>query len=197
MASKASTAAPTCNHVKSNGSFCGSPALANDPYCYYHRSARERTKRQLRQARRQQPLQLPNLEDSESIQIALGDVLNAILADRIDPRKAGLLLYGLQTAAANVHHVDFGVSRYDERIDEYTESEQDSLQQEIDQEIAQETTQEAAPAAAAARKAAPLPKKKPATRVTEKELWDVVGAAAKQNLQNAADEVRKQLEKNA
>jgi hypothetical protein len=198
----ASKAAPTCNHVKSNGRFCGSPALANDDYCYYHRSSRERTKRQLRHARRQKPLQLPLLEDRESIQIAIGEVLNAILADRIDTRKAGLLLYGLQTAASNARDLDFEVTQFDEQLDEYTEIEQDSLQQEIDQEIAQEAQPEAAPAtpASAAKSARPksaLPKKKPAARVGRKQLWDVVGAAARQNLQAAADEVRKQLEKNA
>jgi hypothetical protein len=196
----ASKAAPTCNHVKSNGRFCGSPALANDAYCYYHRSSRERTKRQLRHARQSKPLQLPLLEDRESIQIAIGDVLNAILADRIDTRKAGLLLYGLQTAASNARDLDLELSQYEEQIAEYTEIEQDSLQEEIDQEIAQEAQPEAAPAkpAAAAKKPkSALPRKKPAARVGQKQLWDVVGAAARQNAQAAADEVRKQLEKNA
>jgi hypothetical protein len=194
----ASKAAPTCNHVKSNGRFCGSPALANDAYCYYHRSSRERTKRQLRHARQSKPLQLPLLEDRESIQVAIGDVLNAILADRIDTRKAGLLLYGLQTAASNARDLDFELSQYEEQIAEYTEIEQDSLQEEIDQEIAQEAQPEAAPATLAAKRPkSALPKKKPAARVGQKQLWDVVGAAARQNAKAAADEVRKQLENNA
>jgi hypothetical protein len=196
----ASKAAPTCNHVKSNGRFCGSPALANDAYCYYHRSSRERTKRQVRHARQHKPLQLPLLEDRESIQVAIGDVLNAILADRIDTRKAGLLLYGLQTAASNARDLDFEVSSFDEQLEEYTEIEEQSLQEEIDQEIAQEAQPEAAsakPAASAKRPKSALPKKKPAARVSHKQLWDVVGAAARQNAQAAANEVRKQLEKNA
>ncbi len=218
----ASKAAPTCNHVKSNGRFCGSPALANDAYCYYHRSSRERTKRQLRHARQSKPLQLPLLEDRESIQVAIGDVLNAILADRIDTRKAGLLLYGLQTAASNARDLDFELSQYEEQIAEYTEIEQDSLQEEIDQEIAQEAQPEAAdvpgdcpspeatsdvapaaqvvpakPAAKSRKSKSALPKKKPAARVSNKQLWDVVGAAARQNAQAAANEVRKQIEKDA
>ncbi len=229
----ASKAAPTCNHVKSNGRFCGSPALANDAYCYYHRSSRERTKRQLRHARRHKPLQLPLLEDRESIQIAIGDVLNAILADRIDTRKAGLLLYGLQTAASNARDLDLELTSFDEQIAEYTEIEQDSLQEEIDQEIAQEAQPEAAdvrvphpsqreggpgdcpspeatsdvapaaqvapakPAAMSRKSKSALPKKKPAARVSNKQLWDVVGAAARQNAKAAANEVRKQIEKDA
>jgi hypothetical protein len=200
--------------VKTNGKFCGSPALADDLYCYYHRSTRERTKRQLRHARQSKPLQLPLLEDRESIQTAIGDVLNAILADRIDARKAGLLLYGLQTAASNARDCDFELSEYDEQIDAYSEYEQASLQEEIDDEIAEEAAAaqpEVTPTAdpQPAPKPAPaqpsksadtestLPKKKPATRVSNKQLWDVVGAVAKQNAHAAANEVRKQIEKDA
>ena len=118
----ASKEIPTCNHVNANGRFCKSPALNSDDYCYFHRSSRERTKRQLRHARQNLPLQLPVLEDEETIQLAIGDVLNALLADRIDCKKAGLILYGLQTAASNARHIDFRASRYDDdRLEEYSQ----------------------------------------------------------------------------
>lgn len=50
-------------------------------------------------------LQLPAPEDSASIQLALIEVIQALAADQIKPRRAGLLLYGLQVASANAKNV--------------------------------------------------------------------------------------------
>jgi hypothetical protein len=50
-------------------------------------------------------LQLPDVEDSASIQLALIEVIHALAADQLNPRRAGLLLYGLQVAAANAKNV--------------------------------------------------------------------------------------------
>jgi hypothetical protein len=47
-------------------------------------------------------LDLPSLEDAVSIQLALIDVAQALAANRIDTKRAGLLLYALQVASANV-----------------------------------------------------------------------------------------------
>jgi hypothetical protein len=47
------------------------------------------------------PLELPPLEDTVSIQLALIDVLQALAANQLDAKRAGLLLYGLQVASAN------------------------------------------------------------------------------------------------
>jgi hypothetical protein len=47
-------------------------------------------------------LDLPPLEDAESIQLALIDVAQALAANRIETKRAGLLLYALQVASANV-----------------------------------------------------------------------------------------------
>jgi hypothetical protein len=52
-------------------------------------------------------IQLPLLEDAESIQIAIQEVVDAITQDRIDSKRAGLLLYALQTASANLKNADF------------------------------------------------------------------------------------------
>ena len=48
------------------------------------------------------PLDFPPLEDTASIQLALIDVLQALAANQLEPKRAGLLLYGLQVASANV-----------------------------------------------------------------------------------------------
>jgi hypothetical protein len=56
------------------------------------------------------PLDLPPVEDTESIQLALIDVLQALAANQIDPKRAGLLLYGLQVASANVQKMHLPIS---------------------------------------------------------------------------------------
>jgi hypothetical protein len=55
-------------------------------------------------------LDLPPVEDTESIQIALIDVIQALAANQIDGKRAGLLLYGLQVASANA--AKLSLSRY-------------------------------------------------------------------------------------
>jgi hypothetical protein len=52
------------------------------------------------------PFDLPPIEDSASIQLALIEVAQALAANRIEPRRAGLLLYALQVASTNAKHVN-------------------------------------------------------------------------------------------
>jgi hypothetical protein len=51
------------------------------------------------------PFQLTAVEDSASIQLALIEVLQSLAAHQLDPKRAGLLLYGLQVASANAKNV--------------------------------------------------------------------------------------------
>ena len=84
---------------------CGSPALRGLPFCYFHeRWRRIRPHRRPGDAPR---LQLPLLEDANAIQMALQQVMQAILDNQIDNKRAGLLLYALQTASANLKRTDF------------------------------------------------------------------------------------------
>jgi hypothetical protein len=68
------------------------------------------------------PLDLPPAEDAESIQLALIDVLQALAANQIDAKRAGLLLYGLQVASANAGkiHLPVGAVRSVTYTDEGT-----------------------------------------------------------------------------
>ena len=100
-----------CKHVKSNGEFCGSPALRGRSYCYFHLTNIGRRLRAGRNHARAQakspenavvPLNLPPFEDADSIQISLMQVVDALLHNRIDSRRAGLVLYALQTASSNL-----------------------------------------------------------------------------------------------
>ncbi len=53
------------------------------------------------------PLLMPALEDANSIQVALMRVMRLLLANAIPYKTAGLLLYALQTASANLSRVNF------------------------------------------------------------------------------------------
>src|SRR5438067_10580809 len=95
---------PQCEHIKANGLRCGSPALRERRYCYFHFCAHDlRRRRQHPNA----PFVLPLLEDANSIQIAIQQVAEAVLEERIDNKRAGLLLFALQTAACNLKNTDF------------------------------------------------------------------------------------------
>jgi hypothetical protein len=50
---------------------------------------------------------LPVLEDADSIQMGLVEVMRLIVTQQIDHKVAGLLLYALQTASANLKRTSF------------------------------------------------------------------------------------------
>jgi hypothetical protein len=161
-------AARQCEHIKSNGEFCGSPSLRGRNYCYFHLThigRRLRAERQVQQAQvsvqrqdanpsassGQAPsassgqalghepvpepakpgdagaaLELPPLEDVNSIQIALMQVIDAILHNRLDSKRAGLVLYALQTASSNLRNgAHFGQMRGATVAGRYDHFEQD------------------------------------------------------------------------
>lgn len=94
----------TCRHIMPNGSKCNSPALRSQPFCYFHSHVHRLKMQQLQSA--DEPagalLEFPVLEDRCAMQLALSTVLNALGASRLDPRRAGLILYALQIASMNV-----------------------------------------------------------------------------------------------
>ena len=94
----------TCKHLKANGEFCGSPALRGRDYCYFHLTVLGRRLRMQKHIMKGENhhVQLPTLEDGDSIQMALMQVMEALLRDQIDNKLAGLLLYGLQIASSNL-----------------------------------------------------------------------------------------------
>src|ERR1022692_4613763 len=118
----------TCKHVKANGEFCGSPALRGREYCYFHLTVlgrRLRTQKHIMQGENHY-LQLPTLEDANSIQMALMQVMEALLRDQIDNKLAGLLLYGLQIASSNLQQgANFAQSKSTTVAGSYDNFEQD------------------------------------------------------------------------
>lgn len=88
-----------CRHIMPNGVRCHSPALRGTYYCYFHTRLHRLAAQGSGSA---EPLNLHVLEDRSAIQLALSQVLNALGSSKLDPRRAGLFLYGLQIASQNV-----------------------------------------------------------------------------------------------
>jgi hypothetical protein len=98
-----------CRHIHTAGNRCGSPSLRGEDFCYYHHTTRRPAPKAEPSPDRDPYLVpsrvrfiLPSIDDRASIQQAIYEVLRRIAADEIDPRRAGLLLYGLQTASSNL-----------------------------------------------------------------------------------------------
>ena len=100
---------PRCEHLRVNGTQCGSPALRRNHFCYFHKRWQEtRIVLNANRARRgRAALDLPVLEDANSIQVSLMQVMRLILSGQLDPKTAGLLLYALQTASSNLSRTNF------------------------------------------------------------------------------------------
>ena len=96
---------PRCTHIKTNGTQCGSPALRGRRFCFFHKNWQGQ--RIALNAQPAAPLSftMPVLEDADSVQVALMQVMRLILAGQLDPKIAGLLLYALQTASLNLRHM--------------------------------------------------------------------------------------------
>jgi hypothetical protein len=104
-----------CQHIKVNGTQCGSPALRRNKFCYFHKRFREQRipMNGARARRRCATLDLPLLEDANSIQIALMEILRLLALGHLDTKTAGLYFYALQTASANLRRLDLQPLRHD------------------------------------------------------------------------------------
>jgi hypothetical protein len=93
---------PRCAHVRTNGSSCGSPALKDDAFCFFHS--------QTRAAREPAPagngLQLPSLEDSLGVQLAIMRVCGMIMDKTLDEKTGRAVLAGLRLAQRNLGHAN-------------------------------------------------------------------------------------------
>jgi hypothetical protein len=112
-----------CQHLKVNGTQCGSPALRRNRFCYFHKlHHEERIELNTDRARRSRrvTIELPVLEDANSIQVSLMQIMRLIVAGQIDGKTAGLLLYALQTASANLPRTTFTPYMHDVVLDPKT-----------------------------------------------------------------------------
>jgi hypothetical protein len=98
---------PRCQHVKVNGTQCGSPALRWHRLCFFHNNVRGARAKILADTSAPRMFDLPLLEDANSVQMALMKVIQMLGSGRMDHRTAGLMLYALQTATSNLRNTDF------------------------------------------------------------------------------------------
>jgi hypothetical protein len=87
----------SCTHIKISGVRCGSPSLRGEQFCYYH----QRMHRGVRTPPQSRLHPLACIEDKESIQAALAEVINALLRNTIDMKRATLILRALHIAVKN------------------------------------------------------------------------------------------------
>lgn len=98
---------PRCQHVKTNGTQCGSPALRRRRHCFFHDKIRRERAKIAANASAQRRFDLPLLEDANSVQVALMKVIQMLGCGQMDHKTAGLILYALQTASVNLRNTDF------------------------------------------------------------------------------------------
>jgi len=96
-----------CQHIKVNGTQCGSPAMRDRSYCYFHMRWHRKGRQVNAFLQKQEILVLPTLEDANSIQVGLAEIMRQLATKMIDHRTAGLLLYAVQIASANLKHTSF------------------------------------------------------------------------------------------
>jgi hypothetical protein len=92
-----------CKRIKINGTQCGSPAIRDTRFCYFHTWCRPaQLDVSTSAAEPAAPFLLPALEDASSIQLAITQVCENVLHRRLDAKKAGILLYAMQVASSNL-----------------------------------------------------------------------------------------------
>jgi len=90
-----------CRHIKSDGHRCHGAALRGKAYCFFHMNLRRMHSPNPAES---QHFQLPPIEDTASVLIALGQVIRTLDSPYADIRRAGLMLQALQIAAKLTAH---------------------------------------------------------------------------------------------
>jgi hypothetical protein len=100
--------APVCQHIKTNGTQCGSPALKENDFCFFHDQCRTVTfnYRGMYKDYTASEFHLPAFEDVHSVQFTLRQVTELILRHKINEKEAGLLLYAMQIASCNLKRLE-------------------------------------------------------------------------------------------
>jgi hypothetical protein len=105
--SSSSSEAPRCRHIKLNGTQCGSPALRNLSFCFYHVRSRPKIVEFYSEGKYVTgDLLLPAFEDAHSIQDVIRQVIQLLLLKKIDQKTASLMFYALQIASSNLKRMD-------------------------------------------------------------------------------------------
>jgi hypothetical protein len=96
-----------CQHVKVNGTQCGSPALRCRRFCFFHVRCQEQRARIVENQFKQARFVVPVLEDANAVQMALMQVMQLLATGQMEHKTAALMLYALQTASCNLRNTEF------------------------------------------------------------------------------------------
>ncbi len=101
-----------CRHIKTNGLQCHAVALSGGVFCYFHNRLhrsqdpyRDKTYLYPHRVESGMYIHLSELEDAESIQIAISSVVNALATECITEKRAYALFQGLYLASANARRL--------------------------------------------------------------------------------------------
>jgi len=193
---------PRCQHIKMNGTQCGSPALRWRRQCFFHERIRRERAKIAKDISAQRRFDLPLLEDANSVQVALMKTIQMLGSGRMDHRTAGLILYALQTASVNLRNAEFEVrDATDVVIDRddvhrtsingpqwFEEDFEEPDEEDAEDEIGDEEDDEdaAAPEAAASAKKEPTPVKHMSLQETRMQVEGVVRNWLSENGREAA-----------
>jgi len=96
-------AVPTCQHQFSDHTTCNGVALQGHRYCMWHRTEADRRRRATRVIRepRNKRILLTMSKHPSIVLHNLQQVMDAICADRISNKRAGLLLYAITNSMSS------------------------------------------------------------------------------------------------
>ena len=98
-----------CTHIQVTGHRCGSPALKQEYFCYFHtrmiKGVQTRVDSQIH------PIAL--IENPEAIQAAIMHMIDAVLKGTIDNKRANIVLKALYIAVRNSRNAYFHIRRDD------------------------------------------------------------------------------------
>ena len=88
----------TCHHVMPSGLSCQSPAMRGSAFCYFHG---RRIAPQRKQSTAVTRVEIPSNLDRNGVAHIIHQVLNGLGDGSMSPRRASILIYGLQMAMEN------------------------------------------------------------------------------------------------
>ena len=91
-----------CRHIFTDGHRSATPGLRGEHFCYYHHTTRKPIANPKQRRSRRTTFHLPLPEDRSAVQHSIGQIIQRLAANDLDPRRAGLLLYALQIASSNL-----------------------------------------------------------------------------------------------
>jgi len=134
-------AAARCRHIKVNGTQCGSPALRNKNFCFYHQQDRPlKVECYSEGPYAAGEIALPLFEDAHSVQTVIRQVVQMVLQKRLERKTASLLLYALQIASSNLKRMELEKPQPEQVVIDVEKESETPMAANIDDDTARESS---------------------------------------------------------